>query len=217
MCQLDSDENGVIDRPEFEDLCRQIFWNGHYKLVQREFARQQEVMGNQAVSASGLSKNLPLLVAEMIVLCLALGSVMWLEASYGHRPCDTRFDRYLIGASVLIGFQIVFLFIIAFGKLCGCSTMLLQGAMIVLNLFVLTYGIAGTAMWVTSELCDPELRTASLVVVMVFWVTSLYVLSTAIAGFVAAYYVVKKGSNMNSLSLDEDPDSDSEYEEIDIE
>eukprot|EP00933_Yihiella_yeosuensis_P056755 TRINITY_DN5618_c0_g2_i3.p1 TRINITY_DN5618_c0_g2~~TRINITY_DN5618_c0_g2_i3.p1 ORF type:complete len:558 (+),score=88.72 TRINITY_DN5618_c0_g2_i3:57-1730(+) len=223
MSQLDHDDSGVIESSEFQDLCRQIFWNGHQALVMQEFARQQEIMGTQAISATGLAKNRPLLFIEAIVLIVIFCGDLYAHSRYGHQTCDTRFDRYLIGVAILIGFQIAVLALIAWTgrkcKQCGClpGVMVAQGLMTVLHVFVLIYAAAGTAMEVSSEVCGKELRKWSLLAIMMLWATGLYVLITAIGGFVAAYTSVRRGTSLSTLSLDDDPDSDSSYAESDIE
>lgn len=223
MAQLDHDDSGLIEREEFGDLCRQIFWNGHQKLVVKEFQRQQKIIGTQAISATGLAENRPLLILEVIVLVALLAIVLWAEHRYGHRTCDTRFDRYLVGVAILIGFQLAILLLIGFWPLlkrcmkCNFGGMYAQGAMSVLMVFVLAYAVAGTVMEISSEVCDQKLRAWSLLAVMMLWAASLYVLVATISGFVAAYVAVRRGTSLSTLTMDDNEDSDSEYEEVEVE
>lgn len=216
MVQLDADESGLIEEEEFGDLCRQIFWSGRQELVMREFARQQEIMGSQAVSATGLAKNRPLVVLEFILLLAALVLMAWVVYRYGDRACDQRFARYLYGVIILIVLQMLLLLVIVCARVSR-HKMLLQGAMIILNVFVVAYAIAGTVMELNSSVCDVKLRRWALGAVMILWTVGLYVVISGIMGFVAAFGALRNGTSLSSLSLDADPDSDSEYEEVDVE
>jgi hypothetical protein len=216
MVQLDHDESGLIERDEFGDLCRQIFWTGRQELVMREFARQQEIMGSQAVSASGLKKNRPLVVVELILLVAALLLVIWVIHRYGDRLCDTRFARYLYGVVILIALQILLLLVITFARVARCK-MLMQGALMIFNVFVVAYAIAGTIMELNSNVCDQSLRLWALGAVMILWTLGLYVIISGCMGLVAALGALRNGTSLSSLSLDADPDSDSEYEEVEME
>ncbi|CAE8613044.1 unnamed protein product [Polarella glacialis] len=192
MYQLDQDGSGLIEPEEFDDLCRQIFWNGHRQLVIREFHRQQEIKGTQAVSASGLAKNRPLPVIDFLFLVGLLVLVIWAEQSFGRRTCDTRFDRYLWGVAILISFQLVLLLLIASAQTlgecwgCKCGGMVAQVAMTLLHVFVLAHAVAGTVLEWTSEICDQDLRSWSLMAVMMMWAAGLYVVILLLSQFATA-------------------------------
>jgi len=219
MVQLDHDESGLIERDEFEDFCRQIFWNGQRELVKREFERQQDISGAQFVTVQGLAHNQLLIWLEIVLLTAFVVFVFWIVNVYGSFRCDVRLRRYLWGICVSGILQIVFLIgLVAMSWMSAPKFVypIMQVFLVAFEVISLVWSAIGVGLVVSSSTCHLYLYRFSVIVALILGMKSIVFMVSICMAISAACIRVKRGTALNSLGIDDDPDSDSEYEEITV-
>eukprot|EP00927_Polykrikos_kofoidii_P059028 TRINITY_DN5400_c0_g1_i2.p1 TRINITY_DN5400_c0_g1~~TRINITY_DN5400_c0_g1_i2.p1 ORF type:complete len:552 (+),score=59.51 TRINITY_DN5400_c0_g1_i2:90-1745(+) len=218
MAQLDHDHSGMLDEDEFEDFCRQVFWNGHQTLIWREYARQEDILGTRFLTASGLSEQPASLAAEIVVFACLVVFTSFMARYEGGSPCDVLLGRYIYGAPVLcVGRLVILGAISVFGRMGGYYLVGLRGCLALYTFFVLIYGIVGVLLAWSSLVCDHGLYSYGLCVALVLSTYSLFVLSTVGYGFIMAHIEVNRGTQLSKLGIQQNSESDSDYSLVSVE